>query len=54
MQTFENTIEKHISDKAVKLTRRLQYISGEVHNAIQSCSNLDAAHGYQIAKAMLK
>ena len=54
IKIFKNTVECIPGSDDVKLARLLEYTRGEAKEAIQSCSLIGGAEGYQRAKDILK
>ena len=52
--TFDQVIGNIINDDQVKLTRLLQYMSGEAAVAVKSCALIGGAAGYAQAREVLK
>ena len=54
IRAFEENVEKLLDDEGSKLTRLMQLCTGKAARALQCCSMLPPAQGYQKARQILK
>ena len=52
--TFNETVDKVADDDMIKLTRLIQYTTGDAHNAILSCVLMEGSVGYKHAREILR
>jgi hypothetical protein len=54
MRSFEENVERVVSDPAARLSRLLQYCVGSANKVLQCCAIMEPIYGYPKAKALLK